>query len=155
MNNKIVIKRSNFKKEIDEQIKDAVTTSDKNANFMIEVLFDRIITLFNNGDLYCFHKRGMTFDLDKRYSVRTDAYSIDIGKFTLTLLRQLDDDNKLILKCENTRNEDEFEIIGVYKELDTCDENDYIPRMYHYLKAFNTIYENSNRKSILNELLNS
>ena len=155
MNDKILIKRSNFKKEIDRQIKDAITASDKNVNFMIEVLFDRIITMFNNGELYCSHRHGMTFDLDKRYGVRVDTYSIEIGKFTLTIMRRLDDDNKLVLKCENTKNEDEFEIVGVYKELDACDENDYIPRMYHYLKAFNTIYQNSNRRSILNELLNS
>ena len=132
MNDKILIKRSNFKEEIDRQIKDAITASDKNVNFMIEVLFDRIITMFNNGELYCSHRHGMTFDLDKRYGVRVDTYSIDIGKFTLTIMRQLDDDNKLVLKCENTKNEDEFEIVGVYKELDACDENDYIPRMYHY-----------------------
>ena len=155
MTNKIVIKRSNFKKEIDQQIKDAVTVSDKNVNFMIEVLFDRIITMFNKGELYCHHRLDMNFDPDKRYSIESDIYSIDIGVFTLTILRQLDDDNKLILKCENNRKDDEFEIVSIYKNLDICDENDYIPRIYHYLKAFNTIYENSNRKSILNELLNS
>lgn len=155
MNKKITINRSNFKKEIDKQIEEAVKASDKDVNFMVEVLFDKIITMFNKDELYCFHKHGMTFDLDKRYSVKADIYSIDIGKFTLTVLRQLDEDNKLVLKCENTKNEDEIKIVGVYKDLDLCDENDYIPRIYHYLKAFNTIYENSNRKRIINDLLNS
>lgn len=155
MNDKITIKRSNFKKEIDKQIKYAVTTSYKNTNFMIEVLFDRIITMFNKGELYCDHKLGMNFDVDKRYSIEADTYSIDIGDFTLTILRQLDDDNKLILRCENNRKDDDFEIVSEYKDLDICDENDYIPRMYHYLKAFDIIYKNSNRKRILNELLNN
>lgn len=155
MSNKLIINQSNSKKEIDKQIQDAITASNKDVDSMVEVLFDKIMTKFNNDELYCFHNRGMTYDLDKRYSVRVDTYSIDIGKFTLIIMRQLDDDNKLVLKCENTKNEDEFEIVGVYKDLDVCDENDYIPRMYHYLKAFNTIYVNSNRKNILDELLNS
>ena len=159
MNNKILIDRFNSKKEIDKQIKDAITTSDKNVNFMIEVLFDRIVTMFNNGELYCSHRHGVNFfDVDKRYIVKADTYSIDIGDFTLTLLRELDDKltyDKLILKCENTKNKDGFEINSIYKDLDICDENDYIPRIYHYLKAFNIIYENSNRRTILNDLLNN
>lgn len=151
-NNNFNINLSATKTDIDKQIDDIILSSAKDVDFLVEVLFDRIITMFNKNEMDIeYSGNTCTFNFSTKVKTTAEAYSFNIGKNRVKLLHHLDDDDKLELICNDGKNE--IKIVSSYKKLDDCEGTEYIPRMFHYLKAFNIINENVKKKEMLNKIL--